>query len=90
MEISGQVPFLCECADERCTEIVRLSLDCYEKVRSHPRRFFNALGHQRLSVSAGAAVVVEELPGYVVVDKIDLAGEVAEQRYDELSERSGR
>jgi hypothetical protein len=68
---------------------VRLSLAAYEKVRSHPRRFFNALGHEQLSVSAGAAVVVEELPGYVVVDKIDVAGEVAEQRYDKLKERSG-
>jgi hypothetical protein len=84
MAISGQVPFICECADERCTEIVRLSLDGYEDVRSHPRRFFNAPGHEALSVGAGAAVVVEELPGYVLVDKIDIAGEVAEQRYDRL------
>jgi hypothetical protein len=87
MAISGQVPFICECADERCTKIVRISLDRYEDVRSQPRRFFNAPGHQALSVSAGAAVVIENLPGYVVVDKIEIAGEIAEKRYDQLSER---
>jgi hypothetical protein len=87
MAIVTPVPFLCECADERCTEIVRLSLEGYEDVRSHPRRFFNAPGHEQLSVRAGAAVVVEKLPGYVLVEKINIAGKVAEQRHDQLSER---
>ena len=39
------VPFLCECADERCTEIVRVSLADYEAVREHPERFLTAPDH---------------------------------------------
>ena len=31
------VPFICECADMGCHEIVRLPLNEYEKVRSNPR-----------------------------------------------------
>jgi hypothetical protein len=85
--ISGEVPFICECSDQRCTEIVRLSLECYEEVRSHPRRFFNAPRHEMPSVGAGAAVVVGERSGYVVVEKIDIAGDIADERYDQLRER---
>src|SRR4051812_50219639 len=41
------VPFLCECAEERCTEIVRLTLAQYEAVRAEPRWFVNAPGHEQ-------------------------------------------
>ena len=84
---AADVPFLCECADERCMEILRLTLDEYEEVRGHPRRFFNAPGHEALSVESGAAVVVASNDRYVLVDKINRAGEIAEQRY-ELTGRS--
>jgi len=74
------VPFICECADATCTEIVRLSLLAYEDVRTVPYRFFCAPGHQERAVSAGAAVVVDEREGLVIVDKVGVAAEVAEER----------
>jgi hypothetical protein len=86
MGLYEPVPFICECSDERCTEIVRLTLTDYEDVRANPRRFFNAPGHERLSVGAGAAVVVERRPSYVLVDKIGVAGEIAVDRYRDLAE----
>jgi hypothetical protein len=84
--IFGPVPFICECPRRRCTEIVRLTLDEYEDVRAHPVRFFTAPGHQDIAEAAGAAHTVEERDGYVVVDKIGVAGDVARERYDTSAE----
>ena len=75
-------PFLCECADERCTEIVRLTLEEYEAVRSHPRRFLHAPGHE----SSGEHVrVVANRGNYLVVEKVGKAGEIAEELDTRLS-----
>ena len=79
----GPVPFICECPNAECMEIVRLELDEYESVRENPRRFFVAPGHAAASVAAGAAVIVDENAGYTLVDKIGVAGEIAEARYDD-------
>jgi hypothetical protein len=78
-----RVPFICECSDPACTEIIRLNLAEYDNLRRSPRRFFTAPGHATAAVAAGAAVIVEELDGYTLVDKIGVAGEIAEERYDE-------
>ncbi|HET8607045.1 MAG TPA: hypothetical protein VFL66_08455 [Gaiellaceae bacterium] len=43
--VEGPTPFLCECEDEDCTEIVRLSLDEYRRVRAEATQFVVALGH---------------------------------------------
>jgi hypothetical protein len=68
------VPFLCECADVTCTEVVRLSLGDYEDIRSDPTHFLNVPGHE---VAAGPhGRVVAEREGYVIVQKIGLAGEI--------------
>jgi hypothetical protein len=83
MSLAGRVPFICECSDPTCIEIVRLNLDEYEDVRQHPRRFVTVPGHAEAAVQAGAASVAKRLPGYTLVDKINVAGEIAEQRYDE-------
>ena len=32
--IPGRLPFICECADRACMEIIRLSIDEYEEVRA--------------------------------------------------------
>jgi hypothetical protein len=77
------VPFICECSDPSCTEIVRLTLAQYEEIRSVPTRFFNVPGHQEQAVAAGAAVVRAEEEGHVIVDKIGVAGEIAAARYGE-------
>jgi hypothetical protein len=82
MGLIGRVPFICECADPSCTEIVRLSNEAYEEVRQHPRRFFTAPGHQTIAVEAGAATLVEEHKTNVIVEKIGVAGEIAEQDHN--------
>jgi hypothetical protein len=79
------VPFICECADPTCSEIVRLALGEYEEVRADPRHFLNVPGHQ--SAAQGAATVVEEREGYVIAEKTGHAGEIVEA-LDKRSEDS--
>lgn len=86
MALVGPVPFICECSEVTCTEIVRFSIEGYEEIRDDPRLFFCAPGHQAIAVSAGAGVVVGEGDGYVLVEKIGVAGEVAAQEYAALSD----
>lgn len=78
------VPFICECADEECYEMVRLRLDEYRHVRSEPRWFLNVPGHE--AAAHGAAAVVERGRGYVIVEKQGHAGEVAEELADETTQ----
>jgi hypothetical protein len=86
MRLSGQVPFLCECARPECTEITQLSLEEYEEIRQFPRYFLTAPGHEDLAVDTGNGLVVAEEPGrYVTVEKVGRAGEIAGERFDELS-----
>ena len=47
--IEAGVPFICECADPACQEIIRMNLDEYHEVRSDPRTFLNVPGHQASS-----------------------------------------
>src|SRR5437763_15380623 len=68
-EFSDRIPFLCECADERCTEIVRVSLADYEAVREHPERFLTAPDHHL--AFADSVRRLEERDGYDVVERID-------------------
>jgi hypothetical protein len=74
--LDERIPFLCECAREDCTEIVRLTPEAYEAIRASPRRFFSARGHEG---DAGAAEVVREEEGYAVVEKRGRAAEVVEE-----------
>jgi hypothetical protein len=86
MGLGGPVPFICECADRSCTEIVRLTPEGYEEVRQHPRWFFTAPGHEDLSVDSGAGIVVARADGHVVVEKVGVAGEIAAEQFEELSD----
>jgi hypothetical protein len=70
------VPFICECADLHCTQITQLTLEEYWHVRSNPRWFINAPGHD--AAGLGAVAVVEDHDSYVVVEKQRYAGEIAE------------
>lgn len=69
------VPFICECADLRCTKILRLTLDEYEAVRAHGRRFLMAPGHSDAAGEHGR--IVAEQASYVVFEKTGRAGELA-------------
>ena len=80
-----KVPFLCECPDVSCTEIVQLTLADYENIRTGPTRFFVVPGHQALAVQANAAITIEERDDVVISEKIGIAGRVAAKHYhDEL------
>lgn len=69
------VPFLCECSDERCMTIVRMTLEEYSRVRSNPRWFTHAPGHE---VEVGGVIeTVEAHEHYVLVEKVGHAGEMA-------------
>jgi hypothetical protein len=48
-----RTPFLCECEDERCTAIVRLSRDEYARVRSDPAWFVVVPGHPTIGEPTG-------------------------------------
>jgi hypothetical protein len=76
-EIDESVPFICECADPGCRELVRMSLEEYSQIRSDPRLFLNVPGHE--AAAQGWGQVIETHDRYVVVAKIGPAGEVAEQ-----------
>jgi len=74
-----RMPVICECAEERCTAIVRITPAEYETVRADPTHFINAPGHE--SNAGPHAVVVERKDGYVVVQKVgDAAAIVKELR----------
>ena len=69
-------PVICECAEETCTEVLRVPQREYERARSNPLLFFNAAGHD---AAGGRWVeVVERHEGYVVVEKQGRAAEIVE------------
>jgi hypothetical protein len=73
-EEDERVGFRCECARLGCNQLLQLRLEEYERVRAHPRRFLMIPGHEILEVES----VVDQAPGYVVVEKRDEAGAQAE------------
>jgi hypothetical protein len=66
-------PFLCECGERRCTNVVCISLETYGRIRSHPARFAIVPGHKQLETE----LIVEEGAGYEVIEKTGHAGEIA-------------
>jgi hypothetical protein len=75
--VDGLLPFICECAEESCTEIVRLTAGEYERVRADGALFLNAHGH--VAAAQQHARVVEEHERYVIVEKIGRAGEIVRE-----------
>ena len=72
----GRTPYLCECDDERCTQVVLLTGEEYEQVRARPRTFLLVADHQ----SPDDRVVRTEAD-YVVIEKTGEKGALVEQRY---------
>ena len=70
-----RVRFRCECARLECNQAVELGVPEYERVRSESRWFFVVDGHEQPE----AERVVERHPGYLVVEKVEEAGRVAEE-----------
>jgi hypothetical protein len=77
LDMDGRIPFLCECADRSCTELLRLTLDEYESIRANPAYFAKVPGHE--AAAHGWARVVEEHENFVVVEKVGEAAEIAEE-----------
>jgi hypothetical protein len=69
-----EVGFVCECSDEHCTARIHLSLTTYEAIRSDPRRFVVAPGHE-----TSVERIVEQGAGYTIVEKIGVAGRISEE-----------
>jgi hypothetical protein len=69
------VGFRCECARLGCNRLVELTVREYEEIRANPRRFVVIPGHEFSDVET----VVESRRGYIIVEKLDQAAEVAER-----------
>jgi hypothetical protein len=76
-QIDGPIPFVCECADPTCRELLPLTLAEYAEIRRNPRHFLNATEHH--VAAHGWGRVVKEREGYVIVEKIGEAGEIVER-----------
>ncbi len=61
------IPFLCECPDPACTEIIRLTGEQYAAVRADDRHFFTLAGHEEAEKPLGE--VVSREGEYVIVEK---------------------
>ena len=77
--MAGPIPFVCECADLDCTEIVRLSHEQYDTITQRSRHFFNITGHEASSVAAGAERILTVVENLTVVVKTGIAGDFAAQ-----------
>jgi hypothetical protein len=72
-----QIPFICECADPECRDIVLMTPAEYGAVRSNPRLFLKVPGHE--AAAQGWGQVVERHDTYVIAEKVGIAGDVVEQ-----------
>ena len=68
----GPVPFLCECPDLGCREVVLLTLEEYEEVRSTPEGGVALPGHEDLAIER----VTGRNDRYVSTAKVGRAGDV--------------
>jgi hypothetical protein len=73
-EEGAPVAFVCECARLGCDQVIELRIRQYERIRVNPRWFLLARGHE----VEGEDTVVDSGSGWVVVEKRDRAGAVAE------------
>ena len=68
------IGFRCECARLGCDQVLELTIGEYEQVRAHPRRFVLIQGHD----VPGEDTLMNSGSGWVVVEKRDVAGAVAD------------
>jgi hypothetical protein len=70
--VDGRGPYICECEEERCTQIVRLTIQEYAAARTNARRFIVVRGHELRSAN-----IIEEHSDFLVIEKDGVAGEIA-------------
>lgn len=71
-----RTPYLCECEDETCIEIIRLSRAEYEAVRADPKRFVVKTGHHQPPYDK----VIHENAQFAVIQKTGEEGELVAGR----------
>jgi hypothetical protein len=71
---SAEVDLVCECSDDACIERLEVPRDVYASVRSNPRRFIVARGHE-----SDVERVVDRAPSWTIVEKTGAAGRIAEE-----------
>lgn len=70
---SKTTDYLCECSELSCTEIVELTNDQYERVRSRATVFVVTPGHERPEIER----VVEANEGFLLVEKVVAVDEIS-------------
>ena len=68
------IPFLCECADARCTKVIQVTLSEYEAIRADPTRFAIAPGHE---IAFEDERVVSRSERFTTVEKVGEPGRLA-------------
>jgi hypothetical protein len=67
-----RTPYLCECEDETCVEIIRLTRAEYEEVRADPKRFVVKTGHHQPPYDK----VIREDAEFTIIQKTGEEGEL--------------
>jgi hypothetical protein len=71
--LEGLQEFVCECGDPDCSELVHLTLEEYEHVRSNPRWFAVVPGH----IFPEVEIVLERQERFELLEKIGATAEIA-------------
>jgi hypothetical protein len=69
--------WICECADEGCTDRIKMSLSEYEELRSEATHF--AVAPNEAHVSLEVERIVDKREDFWVVEKLGKAAEIAEE-----------
>jgi hypothetical protein len=72
---SGLNEFVCECAEETCSELLSMTLDEYETLRQHPAKF--AVFAEDQHVWPDVERIVAKNDRYWIVEKLDHAAVIA-------------
>jgi hypothetical protein len=78
----GEYNFVCECVDDSCTRVLRMTADQYAALRDGPDQFAVLPGHQR-----PGDVVVSAERGFLVVSLSGLREPVSQFEATDRSER---
>ncbi len=71
--LEGLQEFVCECGDPDCSELVHLTFEEYEHVRSNPRWFAVVPGH----IFPEVEIVLERQERFELLEKIGATAEIA-------------
>lgn len=69
---------MCECPLSNCVDMVEVRRSDYDRVRMNPRAFIVLPDH----VLQAAETPIEKTDGFWIIEKIDAAGEVAEELHE--------